>query len=333
MDFHGDELFGRETMDDGPAMNGSAVPGAERVSGLAKMLLLGGWALDDLLRKRSLSDRDKERTGFVLNLSDHFVVDADARVRAAKVLPSVAWRQRVERLQVRLVESSQLRTPAAATILLHAGNAGIAAAIDTAATLMTQNKVDRCIVGAIDSRVEPSFLMAAARCRLLRTKDQPVGLIPGEAAAFFMLERPRDLVRSRTTALASVTAATSVQEQVDMLASEYVPTGEGLASAWRSALRSSPPVAFSIGDLNGWSQRAVEWGNAQLRLRAEAPVAEVPAWFPAISLGDTGAASGAVAICVAVRAFARHYAPGDAAMVWASSESGSKGAVVVRAPQ
>jgi 3-oxoacyl-[acyl-carrier-protein] synthase-1 len=58
---------------------------------------------------------------------------------------------------------------------------------------------------------------------------------------------------------------------------------------------------------------------------------DVPLWLPAASFGDTGAATGAVATCMAARAFERGYAPGDAALIGLSSESGERGAFGIAA--
>jgi 3-oxoacyl-[acyl-carrier-protein] synthase-1 len=53
--------------------------------------------------------------------------------------------------------------------------------------------------------------------------------------------------------------------------------------------------------------------------------------LPATELGDTGAASGAIAIGLAVRAFLRGYARGPRALVWSRSERGQTAAARVEA--
>ncbi len=54
---------------------------------------------------------------------------------------------------------------------------------------------------------------------------------------------------------------------------------------------------------------------------------------PAASLGDVGAASGAVARGVTARSFARGYARGPATLIVSSSERGDVGALVLRAEE
>jgi 3-oxoacyl-[acyl-carrier-protein] synthase-1 len=333
LDFSGEASFGAETMDETPTIKGSIVRGVgDTFSGVARALMLGGPAIDEILERRPLTDDERARTGFVLNLSDHFVLDADARKQADEALPSVEWRRRTERLHARLAEPRKLAPSPSQLVLRYGGNAGLAAAIEEAAALITSDQVDRCIVGAIDSRAEAGFLQAAARLRLLCTMDNPVGLIPGEAAAFLLLERPRDAARAGVELIATISKTTTQINPKDLLADDWSPWSPELADVLRSALGAAPEIAFSIGDLNGTERRSVEWGNALVQLRAEMGVADLPAWFPAVAFGDTGAASGAVGLCVAARAFARRYAPGRAGVVWLSSESGAKAAIVAQAP-
>ncbi len=333
LDFAGDVAFGAETMDGPPTINGSVVRGiGDTFVGVARALLLGGPAIDEILRRRALDPAERARTGLVVNLSDHFVLDAVARSQPGGALPSVAWRRATETLAARLAEPRQLAPVARQSIVCHGGNAGLAAAVNEAAKMLAAGWVDRCIVGAIDSRAEAGFLKAAARLRLLRTADNPVGLIPGEAAAFLLLERPADASRSGAPALASIASPSAGIDAVDLLAEDAAPSGERLAEVLRAALAASPGVAFSIGDLNGTVRRSVEWGNALVRLREESRLPDFPVWLPGIPFGDTGAAVGALGVCMAVRGFARRYAPGPAAAIWLSSESGAKAALVVRAP-
>jgi 3-oxoacyl-[acyl-carrier-protein] synthase-1 len=195
--------------------------------------------------------------------------------------------------------------------------------------MLDGGSVDRCIVGAVDSRANTRFLPAAARLGQLRTGDNPAGLIPGEAGAFFVLERLPDARRAGRPILAQIGKPVATREPVGLIDPERQPTGAGLAHVIRTALAASK-AGFAVGDLNGSTRRAVEWGMARVRLASE-HVVELPTWLPAMSFGDTGAASGAVGACLAARAFARGYAPARAALVWSSSESGLKSAFTISA--
>ena len=86
-------------------------------------------------------------------------------------------------------------------------------------------------------------------------------------------------------------------------------------------------------DLNGEHARASEWGNALTHLIARSPVyQEIAVEVPALSFGDTGAASGAVAACMALHAFARGYAASDTVAIVNASDGGTRTAFLLRAP-
>ena len=110
------------------------------------------------------------------------------------------------------------------------------------------------------------------------------------------------------------------------------PMGQGLFAALRQLATATGPVAtgqaFFVLDRNGETSRANDWGHCLLRLTARMP-GLLPAvqWDPAISLGDTGAAGGALGAQVAIRAFARRYAPGSCGIVMSTSEGGARAAL------
>jgi 3-oxoacyl-[acyl-carrier-protein] synthase-1 len=90
------------------------------------------------------------------------------------------------------------------------------------------------------------------------------------------------------------------------------------------------PIWF-ITDQNGELYRATEWGNVVVRLVGYSQAFADPVlWYPAASFGDTGAVSGAVAICMAVNAFARGYAPAQTVAILSSAEDPSRAAVLLK---
>jgi 3-oxoacyl-[acyl-carrier-protein] synthase-1 len=90
-------------------------------------------------------------------------------------------------------------------------------------------------------------------------------------------------------------------------------------------------LSFIIGDLNGDTHRSSEWGYALVRLQDRFRLGNLPLWLPSVSFGETGAAAGAIAVCIATKAFERRYAPGNIALVWLLSENGSRGAFCLNA--
>lgn len=334
MDFRTEGLFGAETLDGPPSIIGHTVRGvADGFAGPAKALVLAAAALRDLLTRSGLSPYELQSTGLVVNLSDRAIQDADTCARSdgtAPALPSTSWRASTASFAQRLAAMAGLPIPGHLQVVHHGGHAGLALAIRDALTLVQGGRASRCLVGAVDSRVEPGFLAAAARLKLLRTNENPVGLIPGEGAAFFMVERDSQRrVGDPPTAL--LRGVTFGSDPAGIL-SDAPPSGSVLAEVLRGALQADGASAsgWLIGDLNGTERRAAEWGRAIVRARSELDVAGMPLWLPASSFGDTGAASAAMAVCMAARAFERGYAPANRCVIWMSSEGGAKGAIALR---
>jgi 3-oxoacyl-[acyl-carrier-protein] synthase-1 len=331
LDFAGDELFGRETLAGPPSVSGYLSQGiADGFSGPARLLLLANAGLDDLLRQRRLGEREMERTALALNISDHAMLDADTAAKGGGAPPSEAWQRQTARFHLRLAESRLPFASPANVTLHHGGSPGLAAAMTEAVGLVARGAVDRAIVGAVDCRADARFLPAAARLGQLRTSDDPAGLIAGEAAAFLLVEKRNDARHLPVTPLAVLGAAVASRDPRGLLDPDHAPTGAVLAQVVRSALAGGA-VDWVIGDLNGSTRRAVDWAHALVRLRSDGALGGVPAWFPAMSFGDTGAAAGAVGACVAARALSRGYAPGTSALVFMSSENGTKSALTLRA--
>ncbi|AKT40383.1 hypothetical protein [Chondromyces crocatus] len=326
-------LVGEEKYDGPPSLLGHIVRGqAEGFAGPGKALVLGTLALRDLMNRRRLSLQEQRHTGLVVNLSDWAMQDALAvhpPHLSTDPLPSAAWRKQTATFAQRLATKSELDLAPTCQVTLHGGSAGMALAVREAMTLLHAGKVERCIVGGIDSRVEPSFLKAAAVLNRLRTTDNPVGLTPGEGAAFLLLE-PLSKA-GRLGARAQVDAVASALEPASSFA-DIPPTGASLAQAILGVLRKEPPrgAFWFVGDLNGTERRAAEWGRAMARVHASVTLDDVPLWLPAASFGDTGAASAAMGTCLAVRAFERGYAPARACTVWMCSEGANRGALALR---
>ncbi|EYF06839.1 beta-ketoacyl synthase N-terminal-like domain-containing protein [Chondromyces apiculatus] len=334
MDFQTQSLFGEETYHGPPAVVGHAVRGiAEGFAGPAKALMLGVGALREVIQKRGLSPQELRRTALVLNLSD-WVLQDEAASKSGEAQPegkpSQRWIVQTADLGQKLVKRAEVALPPELQIVVHGGHAGLALAVREALTMIERGRADRCLVGGIESRVEPAFLRAAAALKLLRTNDTPAGLMPGEGAAFFLLE-PVD-VRGAKGAQVVLDGVASGSEAAGSR-SDALPNGASLAQTLLDLLREVPLTeqhGWMIGDLNGTERRAMEWGRAAVRVHAEHPLDQVPLWLPASSFGDTGAASAAMGVCMAVRAFERGYAPARRCLLWMCSEGPHRGALALR---
>src|SRR5205823_14550065 len=121
----------------------------------------------------------------------------------------------------------------------------------------------------------------------------------------------------------------SSREKCDRL-SDTLPQGIALTGVIREILtaqaRNGQRVGLVVGDLNGDAARGMDWGYALAKLHREFRLGDLPLWLPAQSFGETGAAAGPLAVCLAAQALQRGYAPAPAVLIWLASDNGSRAA-------
>ena len=190
-------------------------------------------------------------------------------------------------------------------------------------------KREFCVVGGVDSYFHPDTIAWLDDNRQLVGSSRS-GFPLGEAAGFCLLASDAACDRFGLTPLARV-CSVSTGEERQTIKTETVCVGLGLTSIVRAALdqaRPSHPVSDVVCDINGERYRGEEWGFVCLRLsdRFTDPTAYRS---PAESWGDVGAASGPLFAMLACHAAIGKYARGSRALLWASSESGLRAAVVL----
>jgi 3-oxoacyl-[acyl-carrier-protein] synthase-1 len=214
-------------------------------------------------------------------------------------------------------------------LLFPLGHAAALVAVRQAADALRRGTVDRVLVLAVDSLIDPLTLEWLAGDGRLKSEDVPTGLSPGEAAACLLLETEASARRRGAEVVATVTAPAF--EQGRAFDADPPDAGEALADCARAALAIAAPRGEFEGDvvtdLNGESWRAMQWGMAQVRLGGILGDHQLHA--PAESVGDTGAASGGLGICYAAHLLARGAAARPAVLVLSSAEDGRAAAAVV----
>ncbi|WP_158501978.1 hypothetical protein [Vitiosangium sp. GDMCC 1.1324] len=233
----------------------------------------------------------------------------------------------------RLGQLLGLEWPRKSVHFVHAGHAGTAAALQLAQQLLAARQVERLVVLSLDSYLDETSLEWLLVHRRLKTPDHPAGLMPGESGACLLVELPQAARQRGAPVLATIEAVATGSEAGSRMAGQP-STGEILTRTLEQVLPQTPAGDFVgdlISDLNGEEWRARAWGSVQVRLRNRLGE-RTRLLLPCTSLGDVGAASGAVGVCMATRAFARKYAMGEQAVIVSSAEHGEVGAIRVRAP-
>ncbi len=200
-----------------------------------------------------------------------------------------------------------------------AGRVGFVEALGHAARLADTGKT--AVVGAFDSLVCSALLGELHAHGRLRVAGAQVGLQPGEAGAFVVVEP------DGAGALARLGGG-ALGREADHLYSGRPALGRVLAEVVERPPDAGP--VWPVSDCNGEMFCGADWGQAIVR-SARLRAASGQTLYPATSVGDTGAASAAVGLVLAVRAFVRGYAPAPTALLLASGALGARGAVYVHA--
>lgn len=217
--------------------------------------------------------------------------------------------------------------------MLDMGAAGAAFAIQQARQRIAHGDVDRVLVVAADSYLDTPSLEWLDEHGRLKTPQNPVGLVPGEAGACILVESTAAVARRGARAPALIEGA-AIDREENHYFSGAPRAGAKLSHVVRTALsESTSSTSFEgdvIIDLNGESWRAAEWAHARTSCN-DLFRSQMRLVLPCTSLGDIGAASAVLGVGVASRSFARGYGSGDRALVVSSSEHGHVGALVVKA--
>jgi 3-oxoacyl-[acyl-carrier-protein] synthase-1 len=213
------------------------------------------------------------------------------------------------------------------------GHAAFSSAVAAAHQGLRQRDFSACLVAAVDSLVIPEVLEAMLGEGWLKTPDNPVGFIPGEAAVAAWLtvsgsgEAPEPLALLRGVTLGHEPRGEG---------SDSPPVGHVLTQCLLTALKDSAVPTerlVLVSDHDGREGRAMELGGLRTLLRGQG-VGDggLGVWLPATGFGNTGAASGAVGLCVAVRSLQRGHAPAPVAAILSASDGPERAALIVSEP-
>ncbi|MGJ7537991.1 MULTISPECIES: hypothetical protein [unclassified Variovorax] len=235
-----------------------------------------------------------------------------------------------------LLDCMQRRYPSVfeAAQTFEVGHAAGHLALDAAGRGFAAGAFDVCLLCGVDSYLAPETLAWVEACEQLHgggPLNNAWGFIPGEAAGTVLVGSSAFTRRHGLSPLAEI-GGVGIGRERSLIKTRDVCIGEGLTQAFRAALQALAPgecIDNVFCDLNGEPYRADEYGFTTLRTGACFRAAsEFVA--PADCWGDVGAASALLYIALAAVAHRKRYAKGALSLVWASSESGERGAALVR---
>lgn len=211
------------------------------------------------------------------------------------------------------------------------GHAAGLSALAAAHAKIRQGLIEACLVGGADSYFHPDTMEWLDGHRQLAGAVSRSGFVPGEGAGFCLLMAESARRRLGLDSKAQLLSV-AMGRETKLIKTPAICLGEGLTKVVQEAIRGASPPAERISDIicdiNGERYRGEEWGFVCLRL---------PQYFndptayrsPADCWGDMGAASGPLFMMLACQAAERGYAKSARSLVWAGSENGLRGAVVL----
>lgn len=231
-----------------------------------------------------------------------------------------------ERFLPMLARQAGVRIDLAASRVFAGGGASLFEAIVAARDeLLIPRRAKFVIVGGVDSYFDPDRVEQLERDGRLRTFGPQDALTPGEAAAFVILSTHEVCSRHSLAPLAWITTVGLATQTEPLL------LGEGLANAVSATLAhgTREPIRLVMAGLNGEIEAAKEWGVAYLRNR-EHFAEPVRVQHPAENIGDAGAALAPLLLGTATLLLRARMVAGPA-LVWARSDAGRRGALLLYA--
>jgi 3-oxoacyl-[acyl-carrier-protein] synthase I len=300
------------------------VPITNGYTGTARWLQMVPRAFDDLVRNGGLPRADDRpfwsTTAVMILLPD---LEDERFAHDERSRPEAIATTFLQPLMRRLPQA----LPAGNVLLQPVDRIGLALVLEGFSKICDEMKVDRVVVLAVDSLVCPFALDWLGEAGRLKSDLNPVGLMPGEAAAALLLEPARRGLHDQRRPLARIAAVASGQD-AHVEGEGAARRGRVLADVLRPLLAEGPGDLYL--DLNGESWRASEYGHA---LHALAPMKAPRLHHPAAEIGDIGAAAFAVNAILAARSLQRGYARGAKVAVATSTETGEVGGILLRRPE
>lgn len=213
------------------------------------------------------------------------------------------------------------------------GHAGSLVDLQTTLQILAERPDSACIVAGADSYFDPDTLEWLEQTGQLHgagPRNNAWGFVPGEGAGALLLSSATLAKRLDLRSFGQLTGI-GLGNETNLIRTRSVCLGEGLTAAFQAAFSALPATAQVTDvhcDMNGQPYRADEFAFAVTRTR-ERFLAPADFVAPADCWGDVGAASATLLVVLDCLARLKGYSHGLSGLVWASSETGQRGAALL----
>lgn len=287
--------------------------------GYQRLMYMGVQGLKELMPKTGLKRKDLERCGLLLALSQKDDVTSDWSLE--------------ERFVSELTRTTGLTT-FSVTGTSFRGSAGVFSQVSRAISMIEKGELDYCIVGGIDSYIDYDRLSLYDDQWRIKSERNVDGFIPGEGSVMFLLENVSNAENRSMAPLSSLSAVVGDVEK-NHINSGKNSSGNGLGNVVQNLYKLTElekKIAWTMNDMNGESYRGHEWGTILVRHNSLFDDEHVLD-HPADCVGELGAAGGALLVAQTTFAFVNGFNRADNALVYVSSDSGERAAMLVQAIQ
>ena len=206
------------------------------------------------------------------------------------------------------------------------GQTGALSLYASACRRLAEGQIKFALLAGVDSYLFTHWLEQLDYDYRIKSERNPDGLIPGEGAAFLLLEPVGQPEKEQRRQLAQIRNVKGAQCTPSELGHN---TGAVLSRLLDDMLDPAADVPIIVCDLNGEPDRMKEWGYTRVRLGEKLGAAPIVV-HPADCLGDLGAASGPVHMGLAIHCLERQFLSHTSALVWSASDSGERMAVLIQ---
>lgn len=209
------------------------------------------------------------------------------------------------------------------------GNAAGVIGLEQAVKVIGSGKCECCIVGGVDSFIDPDILEFLDSSGELQSTSNRWGFPPGEGACMLAVSSLTFARRHGLRILAFLVSAVTTIE-TKRIHTESICLGEGLAEAFAlAASRVGAQIGRQYCDINGERYREHEFSYAILRVPANTFKDALDYLAPADCWGHTGAATAPLLTLIPIVVGNRGLRMDSWPMVWCGSNNGRRGAIVL----
>jgi 3-oxoacyl-[acyl-carrier-protein] synthase-1 len=208
------------------------------------------------------------------------------------------------------------------------GAAASAQLLARAAEALAQGSARQAIVGGVDSLINERDLARLLAANRLQGADNAQGLVPGEGAVFLRLTASPEAGKS----IAVAVMGAGLGNEADTVLGERNSQGRALLQALSTAVANAGAREADLGFVvsNGNGERYSAWEQMICHPRFyRTRRGKLVVAYPAMTVGEIGAAAGALALMLAADSFVHDYAPAPIAMCELASEAGMRAGIIV----